>query len=83
MSLGHSPIYWAGFVAESPVSLNANARNGAHVTHALRKRAEHQDTRENRLRQRDRRIGLALMAGSCLISALSLYGVWTLLRVAL
>jgi hypothetical protein len=33
--------------------------------------------------QRDRRIGLALMAGSSLISLVILYGAWALLRVVL
>jgi hypothetical protein len=73
----------AGFVAESPISLDVVARSGAHVTHALQKSAEDQGVRETRLWQRDRRIGLALMAGSSLVSVVSLYGVWTLLRVVL
>lgn len=83
MPPGHSPTSWAGFVAELLVNLNAVAKSGAHAAHAVRNGAEHQDAHENRMWQRDRRIGLALMAGSSLISLVILYGAWALLRVVL
>jgi hypothetical protein len=83
MTFGQRPSSWAGFVAESPVSLNVADRSGAHVTRALRNSAERPSADENRLWRRDRRVGLALMVGSSLISVLVLYGLWMLSRMVL
>ncbi|MGA3398202.1 MAG: hypothetical protein ABSC95_03195 [Acetobacteraceae bacterium] len=83
MSASHSSTSLDGFVAEPPTRLTVVARREAHDPRPLQDGADLLERQGNRLQRRDRRIALALMVGSGLLSSMALYGAWTLLRTVI
>ncbi len=80
MFASHRRSALANFVADTQVSADGAGRRGAAVGQMLPSGMENPDVREKELQRRDRRIGLVLMIGSCLLSAIAVYAIWTLLR---
>jgi hypothetical protein len=70
----------AGFVADPPPKLDAMTLRRARVAETWQHTKQVQDAQQTRLQRRARRLGLALMVASCVVSILAVYGIWILLR---
>ena len=80
MSEGRRSTSLAEIVADEPNKPDVVARRPVHAAQALQDSSEHLDANEVALRRRARRQALALIVASSLLSALAVYGMWTLLR---